>query len=86
MLQIPLVPPLNCSTIIKTDGQPLGQDFPKFFTLEHRKYNNIFMVSGYFGRDLEKSIWCLAKKKIITFLFFVLISSKKKKTKYWGKH
>lgn len=69
MLQIPLVPPLNCSTIIKTDGQPLGHDFPKFFTLEHRKYNNIFMV---FWKGFGKVYMVLGEKEnnYISFLCF----------------
>lgn len=59
--------------------------FQTFFTLGYRKYNNICMVSGYIGRDLELSICYLVKKKVITF-FLVFKSSKKKKIKCQGKY
>lgn len=39
-----------------------------FFYLRVQKNNNICMVLGYIGRDLEVSI-CYLVKKVITFFY-----------------
>lgn len=56
---------------------PVFSLFFFFFTLGYRKSNNICMVSGYIGRDLEVSI-CYLVKKVITFFLCLSLVRKRR--------